>query len=111
MDSVDLTTLLKDIPKGAWVAISDDNQSVVTFGADMRVVLEDAKKKGVQKPLIVRNPLELASLILYGNAVWSKGLLDSIIIYLYPVQPSSDWAVPEWFNCLPTAVDCRSNNR
>jgi len=32
----DFATLLKNIPPGAWVAISDDEQRVVAYAADMR---------------------------------------------------------------------------
>jgi hypothetical protein len=32
----DFGELLKDVPPGAWVAISQDEQRVVTYAAEMR---------------------------------------------------------------------------
>ena len=52
---IDLATLLKDIPRGAWVALSEDGKSVITYGADMRTVLQAAKDAGEENPTIVRN--------------------------------------------------------
>jgi Family of unknown function (DUF5678) len=51
---LDLATLLKDIPRGAWVAISEDGKAVINYGADMRTVLEEAKEKGEPNPTILR---------------------------------------------------------
>ncbi len=60
----DFGALLKDIPRGAWVAISGDQTRVVTFGADMREVLDDAHKKGELDPIILRIPEAQSALML-----------------------------------------------
>jgi len=51
-----LTVLLKDIPSGAWVALSSDNSVVLAFAADMRTVLIEAKRAGEANPIIMRVP-------------------------------------------------------
>ncbi len=54
--TLDLAQILKGIPAGAWVALSNDNDKVIAFGADMQSVLSDAKKAGENTPLIVKVP-------------------------------------------------------
>ncbi len=51
-----LTVLLKDIPSGAWVALSSDNSTVLAFGPDMRIVLIEAKRAGEADPILMRVP-------------------------------------------------------
>jgi len=53
---VDLSDLLKGIPSGAWVAISEKDNSILAYGADAQEVIREAKSKGVAVPLIVRKP-------------------------------------------------------
>lgn len=48
--------LLKDIPAGAWVALSADNRLVLAAGADMRAVLLEAQKAGEADPIMLRVP-------------------------------------------------------
>jgi hypothetical protein len=54
--AIDFKTLFSDIPRGAWVAISNDETHVIAYGADMRTVLEDARAKGESNPIITRVP-------------------------------------------------------
>jgi hypothetical protein len=63
-EAVDLTELLKGIPRGAWVAISSRHEKVVAFGAELRAVLEEAKQKGEGDPLVTRVPESASSLML-----------------------------------------------
>lgn len=63
-DTLDLAELLKGIPKGAWVAVSEDGQRVVAFGADVRTVLEEAKSKGEANPIMLRVPETATALFL-----------------------------------------------
>lgn len=51
-----LSELLKNIPAGAWVAISESRNAVVAFGADPQSVLNEAREKGEEHPLITRVP-------------------------------------------------------
>jgi hypothetical protein len=60
----DFGALLKDIPRGAWVAISSDQTHVVAFGAEMREVLEEAREKGEQDPIILRVPEAQSTLMM-----------------------------------------------
>jgi hypothetical protein len=60
----DLEILLKDIPAGAWVAISSNRDHVVSFGADMREVLREAQEKGETDPLIFKVPEQQEALLL-----------------------------------------------
>jgi len=56
--------LLKDIPRGAWVAVASDQKRVVAYGADMCKVLEEARELGEQDPIIFRIPESESALIL-----------------------------------------------
>jgi hypothetical protein len=60
----DLENLLKDIPTGAWVAISERQHIVVAYGPDAQKVLSDAHEKGEGHPLIVRVPEHAAAMFL-----------------------------------------------
>jgi hypothetical protein len=52
----DLSELLKGIPPGAWVAISESQHKALAFGADPQAVLNEARVLGEQLPLLVRVP-------------------------------------------------------
>jgi hypothetical protein len=62
--TINFAKLLDGIPPGAWVAISEDHNRIVAYGADMRQVLSDAREKGEQRPLIVRVPERQGTLLL-----------------------------------------------
>jgi len=62
--SIDFGLLLKEIPRGAWVAISRDQTRVLNFGADVRDVLDEARKAGEDDPIIVRIPESDSALML-----------------------------------------------
>jgi len=49
-----LADLLKDIPAGAWVAISEQEHKTIAYGADARTVLVEARGKGERLPLMLR---------------------------------------------------------
>ena len=61
--AIDLRELLKELPRGAWVAISSQNDRVVAYGSDMRAVIAEAKSRGEDEPLITRIPEASASLM------------------------------------------------
>jgi hypothetical protein len=52
----DLSGLLKGIPAGAWVAISEQQNKALAFGFDAQAVLNEARQKGEKLPLMVRIP-------------------------------------------------------
>ena len=56
LPALNLSKILEGVPRGAWVAISEENQTVVAYGSDMRAVLKEAKDKGEPDPLITRVP-------------------------------------------------------
>jgi hypothetical protein len=58
----DLSDLLKGVPPGAWVAISEKNNTVVAYGPDAQEVLRDAKERGEEHPLILRVPDQAAAM-------------------------------------------------
>jgi len=61
---VDFTGLLKGIPSGAWVAISERQHKVMAYGADAQAVLSESQEKGEGRPLIVRVPDQEAAMFL-----------------------------------------------
>ncbi len=62
--ALDFSALLKDIPRGAWVALTADRTKVVSYGSDVRQVIEEARRRGSKEPIIMRVPewLRLAKL-------------------------------------------------
>jgi hypothetical protein len=52
----DLPELLKGIPPGAWVAISESQNKALAYGVDPQVVFDEAQQKGEAQPLMVRVP-------------------------------------------------------
>jgi hypothetical protein len=55
----DFSVLLKDIPAGAWVAISEKEDAVLAYGPDPQEVLRKALEHGAREPLITRVPERL----------------------------------------------------
>jgi tRNA A37 threonylcarbamoyladenosine synthetase subunit TsaC/SUA5/YrdC len=58
----DLSDLLKGIPSGAWVAISESKNAVMAYGPDAQEVLREAKERGEEHPLILRVPDHAAAM-------------------------------------------------
>jgi Family of unknown function (DUF5678) len=59
----DITKLLESIPKGAWVALSNDQEAVVAYDAELTEAVKKAKAKGENNPVIVRVPEQDSTLI------------------------------------------------
>jgi len=53
---LNLVELFKGIPRGAWVAATQDGTSVITYGWDLANVIAQAKAKGEAEPLMLRVP-------------------------------------------------------
>jgi hypothetical protein len=49
-----LSKLLADIPKGALVALSEDEERVIAYAAELQEVLRKAKEPGESDPIITR---------------------------------------------------------
>ncbi len=61
----DISKLLVDIPKGAWVALSKDEEKVVAYAAELQEAIKMAKEAGENDPVVVRVPeTESLSLLL-----------------------------------------------
>ena len=56
LPALNLAELFRDIPRGAWVAASQDGLKVITYGWDLQAVIAQAKTKGEEDPLILRVP-------------------------------------------------------
>lgn len=52
----DIFDLLKGIPAGAWVAISESQKKALAYGVDAQAVFNEARQKGEKLPLMVRVP-------------------------------------------------------
>lgn len=60
----DISKLLADVPKGAWVAFSKDQERVIAYAAELEEVLRKAKEAGESDPIITRVPeVETATMI------------------------------------------------
>jgi hypothetical protein len=62
--TVDLSDILKGVPSGAWVAISEMQHRVVAYGVDPQAVLKESRKEGEEYPLIVRVPDQNSAMFL-----------------------------------------------
>ena len=52
----ELSELLKGIPKGSWVALSRNEESVIAYAATLEQVLQKAKGTGEDRPVVIRVP-------------------------------------------------------
>ena len=59
----DISKLLAGIPKGAWVALSSDQERVVAYAAELQDAIRKAKSAGEADPIMVRVP-EVESIML-----------------------------------------------
>jgi hypothetical protein len=57
-------SLLKDLPASAWVAISEEQNRVVAYAAELQAALDLSRERGEPNPLVMRVPEESATLIL-----------------------------------------------
>jgi hypothetical protein len=60
----DISKLLINVPKGAWVALSADEARVLAYAADLAEVVKKANELGESDPVIVRVPENASSLVL-----------------------------------------------
>lgn len=52
--------------RGQWVALKDDEKTVVASGRTARAALELARKKGYAKPILTHMPKELSTYVGFG---------------------------------------------
>jgi hypothetical protein len=61
----DVSKLLVDIPKGAWVALSRNQDKVVAYAAELQEALQKAKDAGENDPIVIRVPETDATTLLF----------------------------------------------
>ena len=49
--------------KGYWVALKDDEKTVIASGKTAREALKRAKKEGYKKPILFRVPTEIIAYV------------------------------------------------
>ncbi len=52
----DVSKLLLGVPKGAWVALSNDEERLLAYSADLQDAIEKAKASGENDPVVMRVP-------------------------------------------------------
>jgi hypothetical protein len=52
----DVSKLLEGVPKGAWVALSRDEEKVVAYAAELQEVIQKANEAGESDPVVLRVP-------------------------------------------------------
>ncbi len=52
----DVSKLLADVPKGAWVALSKAEDRVVAYAAELQDAIQKAKEAGENDPIVIRVP-------------------------------------------------------
>jgi len=64
MGAIDLTHIYKKY-KGFWVALDQDEQTVLSSGKNAKKVYEQALAKGFKKPILIKIPKEVVPYIGY----------------------------------------------
>jgi hypothetical protein len=60
----DFVKLFEGIPEGAWVAISQTQDCVVAYAAELNDALSKAREQGEPNPIIIRVPQSSVALVL-----------------------------------------------
>jgi hypothetical protein len=60
--AIDWTKIYKKY-RGMWVALADDEQTVLGSGTTLQEALQKAQKKGGNDPIVMRVPLEQTSYV------------------------------------------------
>ena len=63
--AIDWTKIYKKY-KGVWVALAEDERTVVGSGKTAREAWNSAQRKGYKKPILTRMPKELVTYVGYG---------------------------------------------
>ena len=64
---IDLSTLLQNAPRNCWLALGDDESSIVGRGESVNEAVEEARKMGVEDPVIVWSPKTWVPMVLEGD--------------------------------------------
>ena len=60
----DISKLPSSVPEGAWVALSNDEERIVAYAAELQEALKKAKVAGEDEPVVLRVPEAGASTLL-----------------------------------------------
>ncbi len=60
----DVSKLIAGVPKGAWVALSKDEERLIAYAAELNEVVKKAKEAGEADPVVLRVPEDGSSLLL-----------------------------------------------
>jgi hypothetical protein len=60
----DISRLTAGLPKGAWVALSADEERVVAYAAELQEAIQKAKVAGENNPVVLRVPEAGASTLI-----------------------------------------------
>lgn len=52
----DVSRLLVGVPKGAWVALSKDEERVIAYAAELQDAIQKANDAGENDPIVMRVP-------------------------------------------------------
>lgn len=53
--------------KGFWVALAEDEETVLSYGKNALEALKKAREDGYQDPILVRMPKEITAYVGYGT--------------------------------------------
>lgn len=62
--AIDWTKIYKEY-KGLWVALKDDEKTVISAGKTAKEAWEKAKKEGYQKPILMHMPEKIVTYVGY----------------------------------------------
>lgn len=62
--AINWTTIYKKY-KGSWVALREDEKTVVGSGKTLKEAVDQAKEKGYEHPIVTRMPEELTAYVGY----------------------------------------------
>ena len=60
----DISKLLSGVPRGAWVALSNDQERFIAYAADVTEVVKKANELGESDPVVIRVPEDASTLVL-----------------------------------------------
>lgn len=63
--SINWTNIYKKY-KGLWVALKEDEKTVIASGTTAKIAWNKAQKKGFEKPILARMPSKLVSYVGFG---------------------------------------------
>jgi hypothetical protein len=66
--TLDFTKIFKKY-KGKWVALTENEKKVVSFGRSAKETLKKAKEKGLENPVLFKVPVSLLPYI-GGNSIF-----------------------------------------